>query len=89
VKFLLLLFLALPAVAEEKVLQIPGLQCTEGGICVIPIDVINAMIDVHNKNVQTIRDLKAQGPKCAEVEITEPSKNAPKKLPPIPKESES
>lgn len=36
-----------------------------------------------------IADMKAAGPKCAEVEITEPSKNAPKKLPKIPHERDT
>jgi hypothetical protein len=74
----LLLLVALPALAEEEPLQIPGLQCTSYGICVIPLAAVNVMIELHNQHIQEIRDLKAKKPpKCAEVEVTEPSKNAP------------
>lgn len=65
----LLAFAATFSRAEEKV-PIPGLVCKEElGQCLIPIDVLNAMIDMHNRQVEKIREMEKQGPRCAKVEL--------------------
>lgn len=81
-----LLFVALPALAEEeKLLDIPGLRCSPLGVCIIPLEVLNVMIETHNALIDENRALKKKPPKCAELEVTEPSK-APK--PPIKREND-
>lgn len=90
-RFLLVALLALPvsAAEEEEPAAIPGVEC-RGDVCLIPFTVLNALIDMHNKQVDDIRVLKKAGPKCAQIEVTEPSQNAPKKqMPPIKSEGKS
>jgi hypothetical protein len=81
------LLVAGPAIAEELV-DVPA-RC-RGDLCIVDSSFFSAMIEAHNKQIDEIRALEAKieaaRPKCAELTVTEPSKQKP---PPIKVESNS
>lgn len=81
-----LLFAALPALGETLVAECGDLNGVS--VCTISEADLDKMIAANQRAkafiemaVRRIAELEVQkAPKCAEVEITEPSQNAPRKL---------
>lgn len=76
-----LLLVAFLAVSDDSV--VAPLKCVQG-VCIMPAEFVKDLIDAHNELVDENRALKAQKyPKCADSEVTEPSK-APKQEKELP-----